>query len=140
MAQVLLITGAAVFFVLGAAHGILTLRDLSLPRTFTPTDESVRHAMQKSRVAIHPRVNLWKAWLGFNLSHSLGLILFAGTTALIAWRYFPAFAQSPLMQVAVLAVAAAYFVLSVRFWFPAPAVGAAVGFFFFLGSVILAAA
>ena len=137
MAQVLLFTGALIFFVFGAYHGILTLRDLSLPRAFTPTDESVRRAMQESRVALNPRVNLWEAWLGFNLSHSLGLVLFGGGLITIAWLHFPVFAQSPSMQVTALVVAAAYLILSVRFFFRGPAIGTGIGLACFLTSAFL---
>jgi hypothetical protein len=62
MARYLLLTGAGIFLLFGCAHGILALRDLWLPRTFTPTDDSVRHAMQDSRVAINPHTNVWDAW------------------------------------------------------------------------------
>ena len=137
MAQVLLFTGALIFFVFGANHGILTLRDLSLPRTFTPTDESVRHAMQESRLALNPHTNVWDTWLGLHLSHSLGLVLFGGGLITIAWLHFPVFAQSPLMQVTALVVAAAYLILSVRFWFRVPAIGAGIGLACFLVSAFL---
>jgi hypothetical protein len=96
--------------------------------------------MQDSRVAINPHTNVWDAWLGFNLSHALGLAMFGGSLVVIAWRYFPLFAESPWIQFAALLVAAAYFILSIRFWFRAPAVGSAVGFLCFLGAVILSAA
>ena len=120
MPRALLLTGALIFFALGAYHGVLTLRDLSAPRAFTPTDENVRLAMQKSRLALSPAINLWDAWLGFNLSHSLGLLLFGGSLIAIAWLHFPVFVSNPSIQVTALVVAAAYFVLSVRFWFWAP--------------------
>jgi hypothetical protein len=45
MAQALLIVGAGIFFLLGLVHAILTLRDLSDPRTFTPTNTAVLTAM-----------------------------------------------------------------------------------------------
>ena len=137
MAQVLLFIGAVIFFIFGVSHGILTLRDFSLPRTFTPTDESVRRAMQNSKVAIDPRANLWDTWLGLNLSHSLGLVLFGGSLITVAWRHFPSFAQSPLMQVAALVVAAAYLILAARFWFRKPAIGAGIGLACFLASAFL---
>lgn len=54
MTQVLLFAGAVIFLVHGVSHGVRTLRDLSLPRTFTPTDESVHHAMRKTKVAMSP--------------------------------------------------------------------------------------
>lgn len=137
MAQVSLLMGALIFFVFGVYHGIFTLRDLSPPRTFTPTDEGVRRAMQKSRVALDSRINLWDAWLGFNLSHSLGLVLFGGGLVAIAWLHFPVFARSPSVQVAALVVAAAYLILSARFWFRVPAIGVGIGLACFLASTLL---
>ena len=127
MAQVLVVLGASVFAVLGAAHGLLTLRDLTRPVAFTPADETVRFAMQGAKLALNPRANLWKAWLGFNLSHSLGLlVLGAGLLAVAVW-HFDAFAGSRVLQGVSLAIAATYLTLSLRFWFWGPAVGSGVG-------------
>lgn len=137
MAQLLLFAGAVPFLVLGVGHGISALRDLSLPRTFTPTDEDVRRAMRKSVVAMSPRSNLWDAWMGFNLTHALGLVSFGGGSIFVAWRHFSDFAQSPFMQAAALAVAAVYFIIAARFFFREPAVGAALGFACFSASVVL---
>ena len=80
MSQVLLAVGGGIFLILGSLHGLLTLRDLANPRAFTPTDARVREAMQGARLSLNPRANLWEAWLGFNLSHSLGLVVFGGGT------------------------------------------------------------
>src|SRR5687767_13326030 len=117
MAQLLLTIGGIIFILLGTVHGVLTLRDISKPRAFTPTDDAVRIAMQGARLALNSRINLWQAWLGFNLSHSLGLALFGSVLLLVAWRHFPAFADSPLWQAAAAIVAGTYLVLSMRFWF-----------------------
>ncbi len=137
MAQVLVVLGASVFAVLGAAHGLLTLRDLAHPRAFTPTDESVRFAMQGAKLALNPRANLWKAWLGFNLSHSLGLLVFgAGLLAVAVW-HFDAFASSRVLQGVSLAVAATYLTLSLRFWFWGPAVGSGVSLTCFLVAIAI---
>lgn len=75
---ILLTVAGAIFVVLGGLHGVLTLCDVSNPRAFTPTDAAVRYAMEGARLALNPRANLWQAWLGFNLSHSVGVILFGG--------------------------------------------------------------
>jgi hypothetical protein len=74
MAQLLISIAASIFLLMGAGHGALTLRDLKHPRAFTPQDPALRQAMQQSSIAFHPTINLWKAWLGFNLTHSLGLV------------------------------------------------------------------
>ncbi len=137
MAQVLLFTGALVFFALGVAHGALTLRDVSSPRALTPTDNNVRLAMQGSQLVFDRRLNLWRAWLGFNLSHSLGLVLFGGGLIAVACLHFPFYAQSPILQLTAVATAAAYLILSMRFWFVGPVIGSGFGLVCFLASASL---
>ncbi len=138
MAQVLLALAGAIFLVLGTLHGVLTLRDVARPRAFTPTDDRVRVAMQGARLAFNPRANLWEAWLGFNLSHSLGVVLFGGGVLVLAWFAFPVFAASHLLQGAIAVVATAYLVLSLRFWFWGPAVGSGVSLLCILVAVTFA--
>jgi len=86
MAQILLAIGGSIFLVLATLHGVLALRDVANPRAFTPTDDAVRVAMQGTRLAFNPRANLWQAWLGFNLSHSLGVALFGGRRLGLVFR------------------------------------------------------
>jgi hypothetical protein len=137
MARAFLLIGAFIFVALGTYHGVLTLRDLWAPSTFTPTDDSVRKAMQESRLALNQSVNLWDAWMGFNLSHSLALILFGGGLIIVGCQYFPAFARSSSLQLMAIVVAAAYVVLSLRFWFWGPAVGTGIGLFCFLSTFLM---
>jgi hypothetical protein len=105
------------YIVMGAIHGGFTLRDVFDPKSFTPTDPRVREAMRSAQLAFNPRANIWRAWLGFNLSHSVGLLVFGGLVLALGWRHSEVFAASPLVQVFTLLVAASYVVLSVRFWF-----------------------
>jgi hypothetical protein len=126
IAQILFIAGASIFFCLGLLHFILTLLDLNRPRTFTPPNPALRQAMQQSSIAIHPQTNLWRAWLGFNFSHSLGLVIFGGATISIGLLDFSVYARSLLLQGCVLAIAATYLILSIKFWFVSPTIGAGI--------------
>jgi hypothetical protein len=137
MASVLLAIGGAIFLALGTVHGVLTLRDVWTPRAFTPTDAAVRVAMQSARLAFDPRVNVWQAWLGFNLSHSLGIVLFGGALLLLAWLHFPVFAASRLLQGVAVVVAATYLALSLRFWFWKPALASGLSLLCILAAVVL---
>lgn len=137
MAQVLLTFAGASFVVLGALHGLLTLRDVTNPRAFTPTDAAVRHAMEGARLALNPRANIWQAWLGFNLSHSLGTVLFGSGLLFLAWHHLATFKASHLVQVVALVIAAAYVVISYRFWFWGPALGSGFAFVCILGALWL---
>src|SRR5215831_18765226 len=72
----LLILGGTVFGVLGALHAVYTLLDLRAPRRLIPVDPSVRHAMANSAVRLsRGGTDMWRAWISFNFSHSLGVML-----------------------------------------------------------------
>ena len=123
MIRALLIVGSSISVLLGAIHGVLTLTDLGHPRSFTPVDATLRLAMQQSSIALHPRINLWQAWLGFNLSHSLGLLMFGGAFLYIGIRHSSLFAQSVPLQGCAILISAAYLVMSLQFWYSRPAIG-----------------
>lgn len=138
MAQLLIIIAASIFSLLGALHGALTLRDLKHPRTFTPRDPALRQAMQQASVAFHPTINLWRAWQGLNLTHSLGLILF-GSAFLHVGIFEPnAFASSLLLQAVAVLVSSTYLVLSLKFFFFKPAIYSTIALVCFLVAAGLA--
>jgi len=125
MIAILLILGGAVFGVLGGLHAIYTLLDLRNPRRLVPADPSVAHAMANSAVRLSGGgTDMWRAWIGFNFSHSLGLLLFA---ALAIW----AGARIRMLPVGIVAaltlIGCVYLALALRYWFRVPAIGIALG-------------
>jgi hypothetical protein len=115
---------------------VLTLQDLGNPRNFTPGDAELGAAMRQSTIAFDPQINLWQAWLGFNLSHSLGLLMFGGAFLYVGIFHSLLFSQSPLLQSCSFLVSAVYLVVSLKFWSskPTPFLGT------YMGCFILAAA
>lgn len=95
--------------------------------------------MQRSSIAIHPAANLWKVWMGFNLSHGLGLVLFGAGFLYVGVIEPAAFGASPLLQGCAVVVPAIYLVLSLLFWFSKPAIGTGLGLACFILAVLLAA-
>jgi hypothetical protein len=75
------------------------------------------------RINGHPP-DMWRAWIGFNFSHSLGLLLLA-TVAI--WAGF----QINRLPVAIMPmltlVGCAYLLLALLYWFRIPAIGVAIG-------------
>ncbi len=136
MSQILIVAAASVFLLLGAMHGILTLRDLRDPKVFTPRDPELRKAMQQSSIRLHRTINLWDAWMGFNLTHSLGLVLFGAAYVYVGVFEPGAFAKSALLQACAVLVAGIYLILSLKFFFSKPVIGSAIG----LGCFAIAAA
>jgi hypothetical protein len=137
LSQTLFLIGAAIFCLLGVLHAALTVGDLTRPRFFTPTDDSVRRSMTAAPLRLSTRMNIWEAWLGFNLSHSLGLLVFAGVLGGLALQDFGLVAESALLRWASIIGALLYSVLAFHFWFWAPASAAAVGCACFVLSAML---
>jgi hypothetical protein len=127
MVRALLTLGGIVFVLLGAGHAFLTTRDVFQPRTFTPPDLELQQAMKNSTVAIHPTSNLWQAWMGFNLSHALGLIVFGGTLTSIAVTSIEFFERNLPIQIGGPVIGIIYIALARAFWYRDPLIGASLG-------------
>jgi hypothetical protein len=136
LSELFFLVGAAVFALLGVAHGVLTLRDLHVPRSFTPTDDNLRRAMAETPLRLAPRTTIWNAWLGFNLSHSLGLVIFGAFFGGLALHDFGMVAENLFLRSSAVVVGLIYVVLALRFWFWVPAVVSAVGTLCFVVSAL----
>jgi len=126
MPRLLLIFGGAVFGVLGALHAIYTLLDLRSPRRLVPVDPSVAQAMANSPLRLSGgRTDMWRAWIGFNFSHSLGVLMVAGLALWAGFR-FNTLPVAIIMPVLTL-IGCVYLILALSYWFRAPAIGVAIG-------------
>src|SRR5262245_65376053 len=81
--RLLFLAGAAPFLLLGTVHAFATPLRPDEPRGLSPTDPTLISAMSNARVRLTGRTDLWSAWVGFNLSHSLGAVLFGILVVLI---------------------------------------------------------
>jgi hypothetical protein len=125
MIATLLILGGAVFGVLGGLHAIYTLLDLRNPRRLVPADPSVAQAMAHSTLRLsRGGTDMWRAWVGFNFSHSLGLLLFA---ALAIWAGARIKTVPTAIMPGLILVGGVYLVLALLYWFRAPVIGVAIG-------------
>jgi hypothetical protein len=126
MVTVLVIIGGSIFAFMGGYHGLLSVVDVFRPTQFAPMDDSVRLAMTSTGVRFSGgRANMWDAWLGFNISHGLGMFLFGAAAVWLGWNLENVAVARSVLAIAV-GIGLIYFILSVRFWFYAPAVGSAV--------------
>jgi len=125
MIAILLILGGAVFFLLGGSHAVYTLLVLRNPLWLVPDDPSVAKAMANTALRLSGgRTDMWRAWIGFNFSHSLGILLVGalGIWAGARIKTFPA----GILPVLTL-IGCIYLVLCLLYWFRDPAVGLAIG-------------
>jgi hypothetical protein len=123
-AQTWFIAGTIPPILAGGLHAALTLVDTVSPRYFTPRDDSLRPALENTpiRFAGRSAPTMWRAWLGFNISHGLGVMVFGLLCLLIASSDFSVIERIDAIRPLTIAVSACYLALAVRFWFWGPVV------------------
>jgi len=119
----LLELGGGIFLLLGILHALYTFLDIREPRRLVPHEPSVALAMAESPVRLaRGGTTMWRAWVGFNFSHSLGAILFGmlcvGAGLVLGTLVVPAWILFVLVLIALL-----YVGLSVLYWFRIPTMG-----------------
>ena len=118
-AQAWFIAGTIPPILAGGAHALLTLVDVVRPTYFAPRDAAVTPAMEDTTVRFGGRAapTMWNAWLGFNISHGLGVFVFGLLCLLMGAHDFDGLgAIRPL----AVGFAATYLVVALRFWFWGP--------------------
>lgn len=137
LSRYIFLVGALPFVVLGVAHALATPRTSAQAKGLSPRDLALREAMAKDTILLSRRTTLWLAWVGFNLSHSLGAVLF-GTVILLVGRSQASFQeQAGVFLPFTVAVSGLYLVLGLRYWFTTPTIGFALSGICFIASWVL---
>lgn len=138
LSRYLFLAGAVPFLVLGFAHAIATPLHLGQTKGLSPADAGLARAMSETPLRLTRRTNMWLAWVGFNLSHSLGAVVF-GVVVLLIGRSTASFtAEGGLFGPLAIVVSAGYLILAIRYWFRTPIVACGVSVVLFVSSWLLA--
>lgn len=132
-AQLLMFASAFIIFALGAVH---------LAYTFVGNKLSPRDADLAARMAaVHPVISrdttMWKAWVGFNASHSLGALLFGLIYGYLAGALPAVLFSSAFLLLVGLGMLLALVFLAWRYWFAIPLRGIALSLACYAGSLLL---
>jgi len=136
LASLLLAGSAAVLLALGLIHLLYTFRGSKLQ----PRDNELLQRMSVVPLVISRETTMWKAWVGFNASHSFGAILFGliyGQLALVQPRVL---LSSPFLLAVGLALLCGYTFLGKRYWFRIPFRGILIALVLYVGALIAAVA
>ena len=121
--------GGSVIMFLGLAHLVFTLRSTPQGGPLSPTDPAVRSAMSTpGGIGLAPAiaVPLWRSWVGFNLSHSLGVLAVGAYIAVPALVDFDGALDRIEWLVPAVALPLVYLAISIRCWFDKPTRGIAL--------------
>jgi hypothetical protein len=126
LSRYLFLAGAIPFLFLGFAHALATPLTPAESKRLSPRDPALRERMSKETVVLTRRTNMWLAWVGFNLSHSLGAILFGAVVLLIGRSPASFQAQASFFVPLAVMVSGLYLVLGLFYWFRTPIIGIAL--------------
>jgi hypothetical protein len=131
-ASLLVTASAATILALGVVHLVYTFFGPKL----TPRDAALRARMSEVSPVLTRRTTMWRAWLGFNASHSLGAILFGlvyGHLALVEPRLL---FDSPFLLGLGASMLLAYAAVGRAYWFSVPNTGIAIALIAFLAGCL----
>ena len=119
----LFLLGALPFLVLGLVHALATPLRPEDDKGLSPRDPAYRQGMTEQTIQLTRRTTLWLAWVGFNLSHSLGAVTF-GVVVLLVARSSAAFEANRAVFVPLaIVVSSLYLAIGLRCWFRTPIIG-----------------
>ncbi|MBT1065194.1 hypothetical protein KJY73_16510 [Bowmanella sp. Y26] len=133
MSQILLIIGVSIFGVLGTIHLLYTF----FTEKFSPYDPSVAAAMEGSSPRLTKETTMWRAWVGFNASHSLGVMLLAAIYIPLGIYHFELIQNSLWFSLLPVIVSISYLILAKKYWFKIPFIGVLISLVCFIGSAWL---
>jgi hypothetical protein len=107
---------AAIILTLGTLHLLFTFRGERLH----PRDPGLTADMKEAHLRLTRETTLWRAWIGFNASHSVGAMLFGlvyGYLALLHSEFL--FSSFYLIGIGLITLLSFLF-LARRYWFSVP--------------------
>jgi hypothetical protein len=132
-ARVLMVVSASIAFTLGVVHLVYTFWGPNL----TPRDSALEISMRQISPVITKETTIWRCWVGFNASHSMGLILFGLIFGFLAAAHGQLLFHSLFLLVVGLAMLGGFVVLSKIYFFSAPFAGMSVALACYIASIAL---
>ena len=121
-ASLLVAASGTIVAVFGLLHVLFTFRG----RRLFPRDDALRARMHEVAPVITHETTMWKAWLGFNASHGLGLVLFGVLYADLALEHAALLFGSAFLLTLGFAALCAWLVLAKLYFFSVPLRGVAL--------------
>ncbi|HXS92875.1 MAG TPA: hypothetical protein VN705_26190 [Steroidobacteraceae bacterium] len=132
LAPIILMTlSALVLSTLGVLHLIYTFHGPKL----TPRDPDLQARMAEVHPVITRQTTMWRAWVGFNASHSMGAILFGLIYGFLGNAYPEILFSSPFLLAVGLAMLGGFAVLGKVYWFRIPFRGIVISLACYLASI-----
>ena len=135
-ARLLMVLSASILLTIGTMHLAYTLGGTS----FVPRDPALQVSMSRISPVLTTETTMWRCWRGFNVSHSMGLILFSLVYGYLALAHEQLLFRSPFLLLVGLVMLACLIVVCRLYFFRAPLIGVSISFVFYVVSIALSRA
>jgi hypothetical protein len=132
--SMLIAASAAVILLLGLLHLLYTFYGPKL----LPRDPELLARMREVSPVITRQTTMWKAWVGFNASHSFGAILFGVVYGYLSLVHAAFLFQSIFLLSLGLALLLGYVFLAKSYWFSIPLRGILLATVLYAAALVLA--
>jgi hypothetical protein len=126
-----MIFSASIILILGILHLVYTFWGPKL----RPRDAALQVSMSQISPVITKETTMWRAWVGFNASHSMGAILFGLIYGYLAIAHSRLLFESPFLLIVGLAMLGGFFALAKIYWFSAPFTGISISLVCYIASI-----
>lgn len=134
LARVLISLSSFIMLLLGSIHLLYTFWGNKL----APRDPAVQEAMSATPMVLTPETTVWRAWVGFNASHSICAMFFAMIFGFLAISHPVLLFRSVYLQLLGAALLAGFVVLAKLYWFSVPLMGVTLALVCFLSGIAAA--
>ena len=133
IARLLVAAGSGIVFILGSLHLLYTFYGPKLQ----PRDPKLIEQMRAVHPVITRETSIWDCWIGFNATHSMGLMLFGLIYGWFALQQPALLLDSPFLMGLALVTLAACVLLARRYFFSVPFAGVCVAFACFIAALLV---
>lgn len=116
VAATLITASAAIILSLGLIHLLYTFRGHKLH----PRDAELEARLREASPVLTRQTTMWRAWVGFNASHSFGAIFFGVVYGYFSLAHAGFLFGSPFLLSVGLLLLLGYAFLGYRYWFSVP--------------------
>ena len=135
-AKILMVVSASIVLTLGVVHLVYTFWGPKL----MPRDPTLQISMSQISPVITNETTVWRCWVGFNASHSMGLILFGLVFGFLAVAHSQLLFHTPFLLVVGLAMLGGLVVVCKVYFFSVPLTGVSISLACYVASIALSRA
>ncbi len=129
----LIAAGAGVLLLFGTLHLVMTFYGTR----FDPRDPQLKVLMQQVSPVISREMTMWQAWIGFNASHSFGVMLYGAVYGYLALWHPDFLLRSWFLLGLGLALLGGLAFLGHAYWFSTPLRGILFALALYLAALVL---